>query len=96
MTIESIASEVHGGNTLGPVFLLGLVLTLVGFLVSGIDGLRHPGARWVALLPFLGLLVGIGAGEHGGFIVLGSVWLVLAFAAVGQPPTGRTAIAPQV
>ncbi len=89
MTIESVASEVHGGNTLGPVFFLGLVLTLLGFLVAGIDGLRHPGARWVALLPFLGLLVGIGAGEHGGFTVLGAVWLVLAFAAVGQPSADR-------
>lgn len=87
MTIESVASQLHGGNTLGPVFFIGLLLTLVGFLVAGVDGLRRPGARWVALLPFLGLLVGVGAGEHGGFLVLGTVWLVLAFASVGQPMT---------
>ena len=85
MAVESVASQLHGGNTLGPVFFLGLLLTLVGFLVVGIDGLRRPGTRWVALLPFLGLLVGIAGGEHGGFVVLGGLWAVLAVAAVGQP-----------
>lgn len=95
MAIESLASELHDGNTLGPVFFLGVVLTLLGFLVAGIDGLRHPGARWVALLPFLGLLVGIGAGEAGGFMVLGAVWLVLASAAVGQPSADRRLLATQ-
>lgn len=81
MTIESATSQVHGGNTLGAVFMLGLLLTLVGFLTVGIDGLRRPGARWMALLPLLGMLVGIGAGDRGGFLVLGAVWCGLALGA---------------
>lgn len=85
MTVESAVSLVAGGNTLGGVFFGGLLLTLVGFLVVGIVGMRTAGARWVAPLPLLGLLVGIAGGEHGGFVVLGVVWLVLAVAAVGRP-----------
>lgn len=81
MTIESAASQVHGGNTLGPVFMLGLLLTLIGFLTVGVDGLRRPGARWMAPLPLLGILVGIGAGDRGGFLVLGAVWSGLALGA---------------
>jgi hypothetical protein len=78
MVLESAASQVHGGNTLGPVFMLGLLLALVGFLAAGIDGLRRPGARWIAPLPFLAMLVGIAAGDRGGFVVLGAVWAGLA------------------
>ena len=85
MSVESVASQLHGGNTLGPMFFLGLVLTLLGLLLVAIDGLRRPGARWLAPLPFLGLLVGIAGSEHGGFVVLGAVWLVLGGAAIGRP-----------
>ena len=74
MTVESLASELHGGDTLGPVFMLGLLLTLGGLLVLGIDGLRRPGARWLALLPLVAMLVGIGAGDRGGFLLLGAAW----------------------
>jgi hypothetical protein len=93
MSVESVASLVHGGNTLSALFLVGLLLTLVGFLVVGVDGMRHPGARWVAPLPFLGLLLGIGAGDHGGFVLLGVVWIVLALAAVGRPATTAVPVA---
>jgi hypothetical protein len=79
MSVESVASQVHGGNTLGPVFMLGLLLTVAGFLVLGIDGLRRPGARWLALLPLVTMLVGIGAGDQGGFLLLGVAWAGLAF-----------------
>jgi hypothetical protein len=86
MSVESVASQVHGGNTLGPVFLLGLLLSLAGLLVHGIASLRHPGARWLALVPFLALLVAIGAGDRGGFALLGIVWCGLALGARDDVP----------
>jgi hypothetical protein len=82
MVVESTASLAHGGNTLWQVFFGGLVLALVGFLGVGVDGLRRRTGRAVALLPFLGLLVGIAAGDHGGFILLGIVWLALGASAL--------------
>jgi len=76
MSVESIASELHGGDTIGAVFMLGLLGSVVGLALIGIDGLRR--RRLLAALPLLGLLVGIGAGDHGGFVVLGLVWSTLA------------------
>jgi hypothetical protein len=81
MTLESVVSQVHGGNTLGPVFMLGLLLTVLGFLVLGVDGLRRPARRWLALLPLVAMLVGIGGGDHGGFVLLGVAWGALCVAA---------------
>jgi hypothetical protein len=81
MTLESAASQIHGGNILGPVFMLGLAGSIAGFLVLGVDGLRRSGARWLALLPLASVLVGIGAGDHGGFIVLGVAWWALGLSA---------------
>lgn len=73
MTVESIASQAHSGNTLGPVFLLGLLAALVGLLLVGVDGLRR--GRPLAVVPFVGLLVAIAAGAYGGFVLLGLVWV---------------------
>jgi hypothetical protein len=81
MVVESTASLFHGGNTLWMVFFGGLVLALLGFLGVGIDGLRRRAGRAVALLPFLALLVAIAAGDHGGFVVLGIVWLAIGASA---------------
>lgn len=78
MAVESIASSIHDGNTLGGVFFGGLLITLVGLTVLAVTGLRLGALRWAAPLPLLGLLVGIAGGDHGGSIVLGAVWAVLA------------------
>lgn len=80
MTIESIASLVHGGNTLGPVFFLGLMLALAGTAALGYAGLRARRLTWAAPLPALALLIGIAGGDHGGLLATGIVWLVLATA----------------
>jgi hypothetical protein len=74
MAIESIASGVHGGNTLGIVFVLGLGLSLLGLLALAVAGLIDGALRWAAALPLLGMLVGIAGGDHGASIVLGAVW----------------------
>jgi hypothetical protein len=76
MVVESLASQVHDGNTLGPVFMLGLLAALVGLLMVAADGVRR--RVWLAAVPFVALLVGVGAGDHGGFIVLGLAWAALA------------------
>jgi hypothetical protein len=78
MAIESIASTIHGGNTLGPVFALGLVGSLVGLLLLAIGGFRAGVTRSLAAVPFVGLLIGIAAGDQGGAIVLGVAWAVVA------------------
>jgi hypothetical protein len=97
MSVESVASQVHGGNTLGILFVLGLLLTVVGYAVAGIDGLRRPGARALALLPLVAMLVGIGAGDHGGFVALGAAWCgltLLAGSAAGHDSEAVAAAGP--
>jgi hypothetical protein len=78
MAIESIASTIHGGNTLGPIFMLGLLASLVGMALLAIDGFRAGVARALAPIPLLALLVGIAGGDHGGAIMLGIAWAGLA------------------
>jgi hypothetical protein len=80
MTVESVASLIHGGNTLGVLFLAGLLLTLVGLTGLAVAGMRSGQLRWAAPLPPLGLLVGIAGGDHGGFLATAAVWLTLAIA----------------
>jgi hypothetical protein len=78
IAVECVASTIHNGNTLGPVFVLGLLTSLVGLALVAIDGIRTGSARLLAPLPVLGLLVGIAGGNHGGAIALGAVWAVFA------------------
>ena len=80
MVVESIVSALHDGNILGGVFFGGLLLALVGLLVLGIVAVIGGHRRWAALLPFLGMFVGIAGGEHGGSIVSAAVWIVLGAA----------------
>lgn len=88
MAVESVAGAIHGGNILGGVFLGGVALTLLGSLALGVDGLVSGRRRWAALLPAAGLVVGIAAGDQGGLVVWGAVWLLLA-AAIGRAATAE-------
>jgi hypothetical protein len=88
MAVESVASGVHGGNTLGGLFFAGVVLMTLGLLALGIAGLRAGAVRWAAMLPFAGWFVSIAGGDVGGSVLLAAVLLVLASAVV------RTASAP--
>lgn len=93
IAVECVASTIHGGNTLGPVFMLGLLAALLGLAILAIDGLRAGAQRALAPLPILALLVGIAAGNAGGAIALGIAWAALAVALArtsrsdGQPAT---------
>jgi hypothetical protein len=82
MAVESIVSTVHDGNTLGGLFFGGLLLVLAGLLVLGIGAVVTGRRRWAAPLPFVGMLVGVAGGDHGGLIVLGVVWIILVAALV--------------
>jgi hypothetical protein len=85
MAVESAVSAVHGGNTLGLLFLAGVLLMAVGTLALGIAGLVAGAVRWAAPLPLLGWLVTIGGGDHGGSIVLGALCLAFALAGTRAP-----------
>lgn len=87
IAVECIASTIHGGNTLGPVFVLGLLAALLGLATLAVDGLRAGAQRALAPLPVIALLVGIAAGNDGGAIALGIAWaaLALATARASQP-----------
>jgi len=76
MVLESAASQVHGGSTLDAVFTVGLLGALIGLLLIAIEGVRQ--RSWPAVVPFVAMLVGVGAGDHGGFLVLGLAWAALA------------------
>jgi hypothetical protein len=78
MAVESWASLAHGGNTLGPVFSVGLLLVFGGLLALAVSGVKAGIVRWAAPLPVLGMLVGIAGGDQGGSIALAVVWLVIA------------------
>jgi len=88
MAVESVVSGVKDGNSLGGLFFGGLVLSLVGLLVLGIAAMASGRRRWASLLPFLGMLIAIAGGEHGGSIALGAVWVALGIALVRTEPHG--------
>lgn len=88
MAIESAASAAHGGNTLGALFLAGVLLMTLGLLGLGIAGLKAGAARWAALLPFIGWVASIAGGDAGGSILLAAVVLVLC-GAVMRPQASR-------
>ncbi len=92
MAVESIASTIHGGNTLGPVFVLGLLASLVGMALLAVDGFRAGAARPLAPIPLLALLVGIAGGDQGGAIVLGIAWAGLAILASRDAATSRSVV----
>jgi hypothetical protein len=79
LAVASAASLAAGRTTLGPVFLIGLLASLIGLLVLGVDAMRRSRHRWAGLLPFGGMVAAIGLGDVGGSVVLAAVWAVLAW-----------------
>ncbi len=80
LLVSAVASMVAGGNTLGLVLALGLLLALLGLLVLGIAGLVRSSRRWAAPLPFVALLLSVLLAGFGGQLLLGVAWLALAWA----------------
>lgn len=79
MLVAALPSLVLGRDALGPVFLLGVVLSLGSLLALAVSaGRSRLPAWWVAPLAFLGLAVGIALGDQGGGVVMGVAWLAIA------------------
>jgi len=92
MTIASVASLVKGGDTLGPVFLLSVLATLVGLLLLGVAALRDGvAARWIPVVPFATMLIGMALADHGGCAVIAAGWIAMAPVLNGRPT--RVAVA---
>lgn len=96
MALESVASLVHGGNTWGPVFVIGLLLALLSSIVLSVSGVRARQRTWLAVLPGIGLLVGIAGGDRGGFVLLGLAWFALAVGLGRRPGPGHKSAQDQV
>lgn len=91
LLVCSVASAFAGENTLGALFPVGLLLALLGQLGAAVAGLVRSAHRWAAPLPFLGLLLSVAVAPFGGQLLLGLVWLALAFAMTTR--AGRLAVA---
>ena len=94
ISVASVASLIKGGDTLGPVFVLSLLTTLVGLLLLGISGVRDGVTpRWAPVVPFATMLIGIALAEHGGCAVIAAGWLAMVAVANGRAGQARPATA---
>jgi hypothetical protein len=96
LLVSSCASIAAGGNTLGPAFLLGILVTLLGLLVLSATSIRARGALWWAAPLVLAGLVASMALAHGGAVVFGVAWLVVAIALRERDPAPRAVNVPAV
>lgn len=75
MLVSAVASLGAGGDELGPLFLLGVLASIVGLAALSIGAARRrPQAWWTAPVIAAGLVLSIALGDHGGGIVLGVAW----------------------
>jgi hypothetical protein len=77
MGVESGVGVVHRVDALGPLFGVGLLLSLAGLAVLAVDGALVTVPRWVATLPLLAVVVSAAGGEVGASIVSALLWLAL-------------------
>lgn len=80
MTISAIATLVAGENSLGPVFLGGMLLALIGYVVLGITTLRVKVLPlWGGLALILGFPLSVFLSALGGGILFGLAWLSVGY-----------------
>lgn len=80
MLVAAVPSLAEGKNTLGPVFVVGVLVSLASLLVLALGALRR--RAWVAPLAFVGLVAGMALGDQGGGVVLGVAWVAIGLAAL--------------
>jgi hypothetical protein len=81
MLVSAIASLAAGGEELGPLFLLGVLASVVGLVVLSVCAVRRRhGSWWTAPTIAAGLIVSIALGDHGGGILLGIAWAATGLA----------------
>jgi hypothetical protein len=79
--VSSGASIAVGHTTLGPAFLLGLLVALAGLLATAIATVRAGVLTWwCGPLPLAGFVLGISLGDHGGGLIMAAAFAALAYA----------------
>lgn len=81
MLVSAVASLAVGGDELGPLFLLGVLASIVGLLALSASAVRRRrGCWWSAPIVAAGLVLSIALGDHGGGILLGIAWAATGLA----------------
>jgi hypothetical protein len=81
MLVSAIPSLVAGRNELGPLFLLGVLASVVGLVVLSAGAVRNrPGFWWTTPTVAAGLVLSIALGDHGGGILFGIAWATTGLA----------------
>jgi hypothetical protein len=81
MLVSAVASLGAGGTVLGPAFLLGVLASLAGLLGLTIAAARtRADIWWTAPVAFVGLILSMALGNHGGGILFGIAWIGISIA----------------
>jgi hypothetical protein len=81
MLVSAVASLAAGGDELGPLFLLGVLASLVGLVALSTGAVRRRDRSWwTAPTIAAGLILGIALGDNGGGILLGIAWAATGLA----------------
>jgi hypothetical protein len=90
MTISAIATLLAGQNALGPVFLGGMLLALLGYFLLGISILRVRTLRpWGGLLLIFGFPLSVFLNTLGGGILFGLTWLGVGYMLLKGSPASQ-------
>jgi hypothetical protein len=85
MLVAAAASIAADGDVLGPAFFFGLLAALGGILVATVAAARSRlESWWLAPVVLAGLVAGMALGNHGGGILIGISWAVVAIALRGS------------
>ena len=80
ITISALATLFAGQNSLGSIFLAGLLLSLVGYILLGIASLRSKSLPlWGSLALIFGFPLSVFLSSFGGGIVFGLTWLGIGY-----------------
>jgi hypothetical protein len=85
LAISAVVTLFAGRNSLGPAFLGGTLLALVGYIVLGVSILRAKALPlWGGLALMLGFPLSLALSAFGGGIVFGLAWLVVGYLLLKQ------------
>jgi hypothetical protein len=86
--VSAVVSLAAGETRLGPLFLVGVLASLVGLTVLSVQAVRRRDRGWwAAPAVAVGLVLSMLLGDHGGGILFGIAWAATALAdtAVAAP-----------
>lgn len=77
--VSAVVTLLHGQNSLGLLFMVGLLATLIGNALLGIAIVRaNVLPTWLGLLLIIGWPLSIALADFGGGMIVGLVWLAIA------------------